>query len=442
MAIPDRTNPTDYHYHVYDYEDSAPFSLSDAAGIQQLQFYSLVKDLNQLDLEAKDKNITSKLFSLYPYTAENREIYVLCFGGNSKRRVLFTGGIHGRERIAVEIPYLIAEYLIKNYPHPNAKQPPSAKQIVIKRLVDNRQIFVAPMLNPDGHKHATFDDRTWRINRRILTKANDFTEKNEFVPALQGNLLYRARQYKIPSELKYILTENRREIRFHPDDVSPGVDLNRNFPGLKWGYETYGTEVNNQGEKKTFLATSGDPRNNKAHEAYFGPSTNSENETRAIMHFFTQFGPFLASIDYHSYSKMVLYPEVAKNDGDVIRMAQCLRELIGNGALDSYKCGRPSDLLYPGFSTLMDYSYQSAPNGPLARKPYAFTVELDPEYGNEAVGFDLPEDEILTTFQKNIRGALALIACAGKYLVRVGTPQCCGQFANWNVFNHGNILPD
>ncbi|HKQ76135.1 MAG TPA: M14 family zinc carboxypeptidase [Blastocatellia bacterium] len=442
MPIPDRINPEDYHYHVYDYDNSAPFALSDAMGLHNLRCYSLVLDLIYLAGEAMDKKIpNTALFPLVPYTAENRKIYVLHFGGDPNRRVLFTGGIHGRERIAVEIPYLIAEYLIKNYPDP-ADEKPSAKQQEIKNLVDNSQIFVAPMLNPDGHNYATKTDRMWRINRRILTAKNDFTEENEFSKEQWGYCQYFARQYKTPPEKKNDLIDGRNRYYFHPSQASAGVDLNRNFPGYMWGYETYGKGVDDKGEKVSFHATSGDPTVSKRHESYFGPAKNSEYETKAIMDLFTRFGPFLASIDYHSYSKMILYPELAKNDANVVRMAQCMRELTKIGKESKYKCGRPSDLLYPGFSSLMDYSYKRAPTGPSARKPYAFTIELDPEYGNEAVGFDLPEGEILNTFRKNIRGALALIACAGKDIDRDRTPLCCGQFADWQVFNRGNILPD
>jgi len=433
MPIPNRTTAAHYHYHVYNYAGSAPFQLSAAMGVagHQMQFYSLFQDLQQLVIEANAKNMNAMLLPILPPTNPGRRpILVLRFGGGGpNRRVLFTGGIHGRERIAVEMPYLIAEYLIKNYPDPAAAAAPTARELVIRRLVDHRQIFVAPMLNPDGHTHATLHDRNWRINRRAFVRAVDFHLNNGYSIAAP-NLRYFANQHNPPPG-----APSPRQIDFDPNNVTAGVDLNRNFPGPKWGYECY-HHVGNP----PLRITSGDPvARVPERDTYFGPFVNSEPETQAVMQLFA-FGPFLASIDYHSYAQMILYPERARRDGDVKRMAQCLHWLIGDGAGNNYAYGRASQLLYPAFSSVMDYSYQTAPHGLLARKPYAFTVELDPALG-AAPGFNWPENQILNTFRKNIRGALALLACAGKYLVRIGTPQCCGQFANWDVYNHGNDLP-
>src|SRR5262249_46383479 len=160
-------------------------------------------------------------------------------------------------------------------------------------------------------------------------------------------------------------------------NVSMGSDLNRNFPGPKWGYECYDYRGAVPGR-----STSGDPGAPRPErDTYFGPYVNSEPETQAIMQIFTH-GPFLASIAYHSYGQMILYPEKARTDGDVKRMAQCLSGLIGDGMGINYAYGRGSSLIYPAFSSVMDYSYQTAPPGWMARKPYAFTVELDPALAN------------------------------------------------------------
>ena len=447
MPIPNRTTAANYHFHIYNYPGSAPFTLSQAIGpnqAPQFQFYSLFQDLQQLLADATAKNIPAVLFPLQPQTIGQRYIWVLRFGGGpANKRVLFTGGVHGRERIAVEIPFLIAEYLINNYPDPNGPAP-TPRQLVIQHLVDRRQIFVAPMLNPDGHMYATLTDRNWRINRRILTQANDFTAQNQFALQMAGNIDYFANQHNPPQNLQ-LNAQGCRVITFHPAAVTQGVDVNRNFPGPNWGYECY-RPTDGKRTSSGNPAVAGTER-----ETYFGPKASSEPETQAIVQFITQYGPFLASIDYHSYGKQILYPEAAAGDGDVIRMAQCMSELIrdnlpnnpGNLPGNNYAFSTVSQWLYPAFSTVADYSYQTAPQGLLTRKPYAFTVELDPVVNNVAGSwrFDLPEAQILNVFRKNIRGALALIACAGKFLNPVGTPQCCGQFANWDVYNHGNQVP-
>ncbi len=450
MPIPNRTFTTHYHYHIYDYagSDQQPdFALSPLMGVAgyQMNFYSLVRDLHALRDAASLKNIPVALDPLDPQTPEGRRIYVLSFGGDVNRPVLFTGGIHGLERIAVEIPYLIAEYLIKNYPHPVGPAT-TAKELVIKRLVDHRSIVVAPMLNPDGHYYATMTDREWRINRRPFNPNTDFTPENGYQQNA-ANLSYLAAQHNPPAGV-----QSPRQIDFALIAVTDGADLNRNFPGTKWGYECYKKEIDDNGQVTYRRSASGDPvkdnLNPQERETYFGPFRNSEPETQAVMQLFTGYGPFLASIDYHSFGRMIIYPDKAKNDSNVPFLAKCLSELIRNGLNkdeESYEYGETSKIMYPAFSSVMDYSYQTAPQGLLARKPYAFTIELDPnkQLPNTPLnqGFNLTEDRIKSTFERNIRGALALIACAGKPLYPPFTPQACRQFAKWDVFFRGNNLP-
>ncbi len=69
--------------------------------------------------------------------------------------VLLVGGHHAREWISVDVPFLLAEYLLENY-QTNAR---------VKDLVDNGEIWVIPLLNPDGHQYSVISDRLWRKNR-------------------------------------------------------------------------------------------------------------------------------------------------------------------------------------------------------------------------------------------------------------------------------------
>jgi hypothetical protein len=55
--------------------------------------------------------------------------------------IQWIGCHHGDETISVEVPYYMAEYLLENYG--------SDQQVTW--LVDNREIWIIPMLNPDGH---------------------------------------------------------------------------------------------------------------------------------------------------------------------------------------------------------------------------------------------------------------------------------------------------
>jgi len=70
--------------------------------------------------------------------------------------ILFIGCHHAREWISVEVPFYLAKYLVENY-NTNPE---------IKSYVDNGEIWIVPMLNPDGHQYTIDADRLWRKNRR------------------------------------------------------------------------------------------------------------------------------------------------------------------------------------------------------------------------------------------------------------------------------------
>ncbi|MBN1465708.1 zinc carboxypeptidase, partial [candidate division KSB1 bacterium] len=70
--------------------------------------------------------------------------------------IVLLGAHHAREWISVEVPLLIARHLLDNY---------DANQMV-KDYVDNAEIWIVPMVNPDGHHYSVSSDRLWRKNRR------------------------------------------------------------------------------------------------------------------------------------------------------------------------------------------------------------------------------------------------------------------------------------
>jgi len=70
--------------------------------------------------------------------------------------ILFIGGHHAREWISIDVPFLLAKYLLENYQ--------TSRQI--REFVDNGEIWIVPMLNPDGHQYSVTSNRLWRKNRR------------------------------------------------------------------------------------------------------------------------------------------------------------------------------------------------------------------------------------------------------------------------------------
>lgn len=118
---------------------------------------------------------------------ENRNIYGLKISDNAaikenEPKIALVGCHHAREWISVEIPLLIADYLVKNY----------IRDSRVKNIVDSAEIWVVPAVNPDGLDYSIFTYRLWRKNRRLNA------------------------------------------------DGSYGVDLNRNY-SYEWGYDNLGS---------------------------------------------------------------------------------------------------------------------------------------------------------------------------------------------------------
>jgi hypothetical protein len=226
-----------------------------------------------------------------------------------------------------------------------------------------------------------------------------------------------------------------------PAGTPIGVDLNRNCSTPAWGSHCPPD------------ATSGIP----AEEDYFGPRASSERETRNIEAQLAASAAAppagsLTSIDYHSYGQYILYPTEAWNNGVVgpayIALGQIMQQLIRPAAAPwwgfDYKLGTPMQCLgYDAVGTLADRCA-------ISHNARAYVVELDPT--SRSIGFQLPENQIQTVFEKNIRGALALIVAAGRgstvqnsstwsLLNRRTIASSESQFMSWDVYGRGNRLP-
>ncbi|MEO0112066.1 MAG: M14 family metallopeptidase [candidate division WOR-3 bacterium] len=128
--------------------------------------------------------------------------------------VFFNAATHAREPMGVSILIYYMTYLLTNYDPTNSDN-------LITWLINNREIYFVPVMNPDGYVYNSDSGGTsanWRKNRRII-------------------------------QSPYV-----------------GVDLNRNY-GYKWAYDNIGSSPN--------------PSN----EAYRGPERFSEPETRVVRNF-------------------------------------------------------------------------------------------------------------------------------------------------------------
>ncbi len=163
----------------------------------------------------------------------------------NKPEVLYTGLQHAREAIGGTSLIFFMEYLAENY----------GSDARIKELLDNRQLYIIPCLNPDGY-------------------AFNYGGSSASYPVTGGGLWRKSRR------------------NTGGGAANIGVDLNRNY-GIDWGNCTG--------------ATSSCGSNNKTDDTYYGPSAFSEPETQALRDFVYS-KHFVNAIDQHCYGPYYSLP--------------------------------------------------------------------------------------------------------------------------------------
>ena len=102
-------------------------------------------------------------------TWEGREILAMRVTDNpdieevGEPDVLIMGGHHAKELPSVEVPMYILKFLIGNY----------SSNATVKYLVDSRDIWFVPLLNPDGREFVQSTGTEWRKNRRPIDTDDD-----------------------------------------------------------------------------------------------------------------------------------------------------------------------------------------------------------------------------------------------------------------------------
>jgi murein tripeptide amidase MpaA len=143
-------------YRVEQLEDVARHLSTFATTEAAEQYHSaamLEEELRQL---AEAKPDIAQLIEI-GRSVEGRPILALRIGDRrgGVPKVLFMGCHHAREWIAVEVPFLLAKELVER-----------ADEAPIAGWLASGEIWVAPMVNPDGHEHSRMQERLWRKNRR------------------------------------------------------------------------------------------------------------------------------------------------------------------------------------------------------------------------------------------------------------------------------------
>jgi carboxypeptidase T len=151
-----------------------------------------------------------------------------------KPQILYTALHHAREPMSVVSLFYFAFYLLENYD----------KDAEIKALIDNSEILLVPVVNPDG----------------VLFNEQDRPN---------GGGLWR---------------KNRR----NNGDGTFGVDLNRNY-GANWGFDDIGSSPNPQSA------------------VYRGLSAFSEPESQALK-YLCEINNFSVALNYHSFGNLLVFP--------------------------------------------------------------------------------------------------------------------------------------
>ena len=223
---------------------------------------SLVTELQRLASEFPE---IAQLSSI-GQTHQGRGLWVLKISDNvaddeDEPEVLMDGGFHGDEWIGSETATFIAYQLVNGY----------GVDSEITQMVNEREIWVIPMVNPDGRAIDSYGDgnnpstyRGWRKNAR----------------------------------------DNNQNGAW---DSYDGVDLNRNFD-LGWG-----------------VGASTSPSNIE----YQGPTSFSEPETQAFRSFVNS-RDFQIYTSYHSYGRRIYYPWGYQSDptADDARFREVANELL------------------------------------------------------------------------------------------------------------------
>jgi len=250
-------------------------------------------------------------------TYEGRDVWMVKLSDNvevneDEPGVLLMGSIHGDEKPPFESLIFFIKHMVEYYVKENTDddgdglinedpidgvdndddgqidEDPSEDRV--RDVMDNTEVFVIPMVNPDGVEYQSSQHNGWRKNRN-------------------------------PKE---------------GQTSSVGVDLNRNF-GFKWElYNIFPAAYND--------AWTSDPDSWN----YRGEEPFSEKETKAVKNF-VEGEDIKISLSYHSYSEIIMYPwthtsQRTPDENKFLSIAQ------GMSSIDGYYIynGRTTILPWPG----------------------------------------------------------------------------------------------
>ncbi|XP_075210220.1 carboxypeptidase B-like [Lycorma delicatula] len=285
-------------------------------------------------------------------SAEGRSLKVIKISEPAKKSkekkekpaIWIDAGAHGREWITPAVALFLVKQLVQGYEGN-------------KKLVNNMDWYIMPLVNPDGYEYTHTTDRFWRKNKSPSGASG----------TLRGILSRQARFF------------------FSGGSRCYGVDLNRNW-AFHWG------EVGSS--------------DNPCRETYAGIQPFSEPETRAVSNFIMDIKDQLKIyLTLHAYSQMWLIPwsytRARVKDYDELmymgrRAVNALQKMYGT----EFHLGTSPSLLYPIAGSSDDWA-----KGKAGIK-YSYTVELRDK---GRYGFLLPSSQIIPTGRETFAAVKAMV---------------------------------
>jgi carboxypeptidase T len=193
---------------------------------------------------------------------EGRDIWALKISRGAGREdtsgrpgVVLTGLHHAREWMSLQPPLRVAEQLLGGY----------ATDPAMQRRVDQAEIWIVPVVNPDGYEFSRNHDNMWKKNRRPVVR----TACGEPTDAI-------------------------------------GTDLNRNYLSPRTADQSMYRPV---GDSPCSTADDVNHTSDDPHSPHYrGPWGNSEPEIQALLGLELHRGNIRGVLDHHGYGEMILYP--------------------------------------------------------------------------------------------------------------------------------------
>src|SRR5262249_20292105 len=114
-------------------------------------YRAISEHLRELALLAPDRVTLQGIGS----SLDGRTIWAVRIG-NGATPMLINGPQHAREWIATMVTTCVADRLVRDYD----------RDPQIRAFVDSTELWVVPVVNPDGYQYSWSTDRYWRKNRR------------------------------------------------------------------------------------------------------------------------------------------------------------------------------------------------------------------------------------------------------------------------------------